>query len=91
MKFRLIFRFKINFLNSRLEFNLEFTGNDIYELLKEIQRLYYVDYSSMEFDNFIKRDDEGILGYILNREQLKIRKAFPITIQHIIDIINKGE
>lgn len=45
----------------------------------------------MGFDNFIKRDDEGILGYILNREQLKIRKAFPITIQHIIDIINKGE
>ena len=79
------------FLNSRLESDLGCTGDDATELLEELREIFDIDFTGVNIDDFISPEVEGILGFIFNRAQVNHRKAFPVTVLHIIEISNKGK
>lgn len=78
------------FVNSRIEQDLGCLGDYAAELLEEIRNRYNVDFSGIAVDDFVTPEVEGFIGYLFNRKQLNHRKAFPITVQHLIEVIKSG-
>jgi hypothetical protein len=78
------------FLGSRLEKDLGCIGDDTYELFEEIHELYKVNFNGVAFDDYITPEVEGFFGFMFNRKQVQKRQSFPITVQHLVNIVESG-
>lgn len=79
------------FSNSRLEQDCGVTGDDAWELLEAIHEKFGTDLSDLDFEQYFRGEAEGLLSPLLNRSREKHRRAFPVTVGHIFQVVEKGK
>ena len=79
------------FPNSRLEQDCGVTGDDAWELLEAIHAKFGTDLTSLDFELYFHGEAEGLLSRLLNRSREKHRLAFPVTVGHLFQVVEKGE
>ncbi|MAD43869.1 MAG: hypothetical protein CMI02_11845 [Oceanospirillaceae bacterium] len=79
------------FPSSRLEQDCGITGDDAWELLEAIQEKFGTDLSDLDFELYFHGEAEGLLSRLLNRSREKHRLAFPVTVNHLFQVVEKGK
>ena len=79
------------FPSSRLEQDCCITGDDAWELLEAIQEKFGTDLSDLDFELYFHGEAEGLLSRLLNRSREKHRLAFPVTVNHLFQVVEKGK
>ncbi len=78
------------FLDGRLEQDYGITGDDAGEILDYMNTELGVNLSEMKFDQYFYCEGETFLNHIFNRQRLNHRKAFPVTVGHLVKVAELG-
>ncbi len=78
------------FLDGPLEQDYGITGDDAREILDYMNAELGVNLSDLEFDHYFYCEGETFLNHLFNRQRLKHRKAFPVTVGHLIKVAELG-
>lgn len=79
------------FPRGRLEQDYGITGDDAWELLETIHKKIGTDFSSMDFSQYFHGEAESIFSGLFNRSRERIRKAYPVTVEHIFKVVEAGK
>lgn len=79
------------FLGSRLEQDCGITGDDAIELFTAISDKFNIDFSEFDINMYFHGECEFFFSSFFNREQERHRKAFPVTIGHLCDVVEQGK
>jgi len=79
------------FLPARLEQDHGVIGDDIWSILDLLNTKLGVDLSELDFDMYFTPECEGFFTSLFNRRKVKHRKAFPVTVGHLINVAQKGK
>jgi acyl carrier protein len=74
------------FLDARLESDYGVTGDDVWEIIEDLHTKLGVDFTDFEFDLYFHSEAESFFKELFNPRVKKHRKAFPVTIQHLIEV-----
>ncbi|MES2932978.1 MAG: DUF1493 family protein [Pseudomonadota bacterium] len=78
------------FLASRLEQDLNITGDDAWAVLESLRNKHVIDLRAFQFDQYFNGEAEGWLSALLHREKRRHREAFPVTVGHLVCIVENG-
>lgn len=75
---------------SRLESDLKIIGGDSFAIIGEIEKTLGADFSSMAFEQYFHSKGESFLSRFINIKRERHRKAFPVTVDHLIKVVENG-
>ncbi|UDL07301.1 DUF1493 family protein [Marinobacter sp. CA1] len=67
------------------------TGDDAWELLESIYEKFGTELSDLDFELYFHGEAEGLWSRLLNRSREKHRLAFPVTVDHLFQVVEKGK
>jgi hypothetical protein len=78
------------FRASRIESDLRIIGGDIWIIIKEIETELNADFSKMTFDQHFHERGEWFIARFFKLTRERHRKAFPVTVDHLIKVAENG-
>jgi hypothetical protein len=78
------------FRASRLKSDLRIMGDDILAIVNTMQTELGIDFSSMDFEQYFHERGEFFLMRFFKLKRENHRKAFPVTVDHLINVAESG-
>ena len=77
--------------DAKLEKDLGVTGDDLWELLEDMDKEFEIDWKETDFSYFFYPECAGFIWSAMNKERVKSIKAHPVTVNHLVLVAQRGE